>query len=89
MRKVTQNSINAFLARKSGTFDNTSTDGDALFLFGNKIAEHRADGIYITTADWASVTTKERLKGLGADVYTRKHVLHLDDKPWDGSWTKL
>ncbi len=43
------------------------------------------DKVYITTAGWNTVTTKERLNGLkGVRVSTRGGVLMLNGEPWDG-----
>lgn len=64
MRKITQNIVHAFIAGYTRTIGNSHTDGDALFLHGNRIAEKREDGIYISNAGWSTVTTKERLNGL-------------------------
>ena len=66
------------------------TDGEALFLHANKIAEFRADGLWITTAGWDTNTTRERLNGLhGVSVYRRKGELFLNGKAWDGEWTNV
>ena len=44
----------------------------------------------ITTAGWNTVTTRERLNGIpGVSVHQSKHVLHLNDEPWDGAWTEV
>jgi len=64
MRKVTQQTVAAFLAGKSLSVGNTSTDGSVLLLHGNKIAERREDGIYISLAGWNTRTTRERLNCL-------------------------
>jgi len=65
MRKVTKETVEAFLAGKTRTVGNTSTDGTILRLHGNRIAEKMPDGsIVATLAGWGSVTTRERLNGL-------------------------
>ena len=65
MRKVTKETVEAFLAGYSRTVGNTTTDGKTLFLHGNKIAEKMPDGsIHATLAGWGSPTTRERLNGL-------------------------
>ena len=88
MRQITNQITGAFLARKPAYRDNTSTDGQRLLLFGNVIAEHRPDGLYITTAGWPTTTTKDRLNALpGVRVHTAKGVLMLNGKKWDGAWT--
>lgn len=72
MRKVTTQTVSAFLAGKKLTQGNTSTDGQALFLHGNKIAEKREDGIYATLAGWNTPTTRERLNALPGARFNQK-----------------
>lgn len=89
-RKVTKQIVSAFLAGQPLKVDNSTTDGKSLFLFGNKIAEHREDGLYITNAGWETNTTKERLNALpGVSISQVKHVWYLNGKRWDGKWTKV
>lgn len=65
MRKVTQDTVNAFLAGRSRSIGNTCTDGQSLRLHGNLIAEKRPDGTIVATlAGWPTVTTRDRLNGL-------------------------
>ena len=91
MRKVTSQIIHAFLNGKKKTVDNTSTDGEAVYLHGNKIARRtEGKGIEISNAGWFSVTTKERLNGLpGVSVSQKNYEWFLNGLPWDGSWTKV
>ena len=65
MRKVTRETVEAFVAGHKRTVGNTTTDGTVLLLHGNRIAERMPDGsIYATLAGWESPTTRERLNGL-------------------------
>jgi hypothetical protein len=65
MRKVTKTMAEAFLARKTRTVGNTTTNGTDLLLHGNRIAWHTPEGaIEATMAGWGSVTTRERLNGV-------------------------
>ena len=91
MRKVTKEIVSAFLNRETKTIGNSRTDKTTLYLHDNAIAKHRLDGsMKITTAGWNTPTTRERLNGLpGVKVYVRNHQLHLNDRPWDGSWTEV
>jgi hypothetical protein len=90
MRKITKSIINAFLQGDKLSIDNTTTDGKALFLFGNKIAEKRADGMYITNAGWNTNTTKERLNALpSVHIHQAKGKWFLNGNIWDGKWTKI
>lgn len=77
MRKVTQQIANAFEQGNKLAVGNTMTDGNAVYLHGNKIAERTDDGIIMTLAGWNTVTTRERLNGiaqvLGLDAsFTQK-----------------
>jgi hypothetical protein len=90
MRKVTKQVVAAFLAGEKKTVGNTSTDGQALYLHGNKIAEFRGTnprGLYITNAGWRSNTTKERLNGLpNVRIHQNNYQWYLNGNPWDGGW---
>jgi hypothetical protein len=89
-RKVTNSIVSAFISGNELKVSNSKTDGKSLYLFGNKIAEKRKDGLYITNAGWNSNTTKERLNALpNVSICQKKHVWYLNDKEWDGSWTKV
>lgn len=69
---------------------NTHTDGTALFLHGNKIAEWRGGELWITNAGWSSNTTKERLNGLpGVRIFQKAGQWFLNEAKWDGSWVKV
>ena len=68
MRKVTEQTVHAFLDHKSKSVGNTTTDGATLFLHGNRIAWHGshngAEGVFVTLAGWGTPTTRERLQGV-------------------------
>jgi hypothetical protein len=90
MSKITHTIASAFMKGKAKSLSNTKTDGKSLWLFGNKIAEHREDGTYISNAGWKSKTTKERLNGLtNVSISQRKGKWHLNDNEWDGDWIKI
>ena len=90
MRKITRDIVNAFQNSRSLTIGNSRTNGESLWLFGNKIAEIRRDGLWITNAGWQSVTTKERLNGLsGVEIRNRRGTWILNDIPWSGEWVNV
>lgn len=90
MKKVTQSITSAFVEGKPKKSPNTYTDGLSLWLFNNKIAEHREDGMYITNAGWKSRTTKERLNGLpNVSISQKKGEWYLNNNIWDGDWIKI
>lgn len=90
MRKITREIARAFQNREAKTIGNSRTDGNALYLFNNKIAEYREGELWITNAGWNSMTTKERLNGLGG-VYIQqvRGAWLLSGIEWDGSWIEV
>jgi len=64
MRKVTQQIANAFARGNKLTIGNTTTNGQAVYLHGNLIAQKNESGIYMTLAGWNTTTTRERLNGI-------------------------
>jgi hypothetical protein len=64
MRQVSKSVITAFLKGESKTVGNTSTNGVALFLHGNKIAKKDGNTLLISLCNWNTVTTRERLNSL-------------------------
>ena len=90
MRKITRGVTTAFLNRVPKTMGNTHTDGTALYLHGNKIAEYREDELYITSAGWETNTTKERLNALpGVSITQKNWNWYLNSEPWNGQWVKV
>lgn len=90
MRKITKEIVHAFENGYKLRKGNDYTDGEAMFLHGNKIAEKRDGALWITNAGWNTVTTKERLNGLdGVTIFQRKHVWYLNGKEWNGEWVAV
>jgi hypothetical protein len=94
MRKVTEKIIRAFKNGESLTVGNTRTDGQNIYLHGNKIAMRHAGMVLISTAGWNTVATRERLNGIIAAhggthrVYQKKHNLFYCG-PWNGEWENV
>jgi hypothetical protein len=81
MRKESLKIARAFAAGVAASAARTSTDGQAMFLHGNRIAQREADGsIWVTLAGWGTVTTRDRVNtlchvlGSGVRFYQRNHV---------------
>ena len=81
MRKVTKESVKAFLQHRNGKFggisnyngrQNTEVKDDTLYLFGNAIMKWENNQIFFRMAGWTSPTTTERLSGLGLPISIRK-----------------
>lgn len=97
MRKITEESVNAFLNLKpfrkgnmSVTVSPPASDIQAeLRLHGNTIAKIDSLGnIWVSNAGWASNTTKERLNGLpNVRIHQRNWNWYLNGLEWDGSFT--
>lgn len=70
MRKITQQSVNAFIAKRNFSSGNMTVHNHGqvteMRLHGNLIAEHVhiTGEIFISNAGWTSNTTKERLNGI-------------------------
>ncbi len=81
-------------AKKAG--ENIST-GNALYYFGNKIAEWRADGLYISNGGYTgrrgetgSKTTKDKLNSLpGVRISQNNFKWYLNGEEWGGEWVKV
>ncbi len=82
--------VGAFNYHQKAKLNNTESTGSELFLHGNKIAEWREDGLWITNAGWSSNTTKERLNGVrGVSIYQKNFAWYLNGKEWDGRWIRV
>lgn len=92
MRKVTQNSVNAFMNAQQFREGNTTVEVKEnvtiLKLHNNPIAYKYNDPektLSITNAGWQSNTTKERLNAIpNVSIQQKKGVWYLNNKEWDG-----
>ena len=95
MKKITKESIKAFYNRepfkKSNMIVENKEGKTYLKLFNNIIATlDEVNELFITTADWTTRTTRERLNGLsGVRLGTKKGQLYLNNIPWDGKLTNI
>ena len=81
--------LSAISTRKSWQGGNTTVSNiddvnSAVYLHGNHIADvNSRNGLVMvntyTLRQWATPTTKSRLRALGANVSTRKGVTYLND----------
>jgi hypothetical protein len=89
-RKITKQIVGAFLRREPKRSRNTVSVGEALYLYGNKIAEWRGGELWISTAGWNTVTTRERLNALpNVRVNMKRYELSLNGYRWDGNWVRV
>ena len=96
MRQITIDAIRAF--RNGNKFKRANTEVEVyphsnfrrLKLHGNTIAELGEDGLFITSAGWSTVTTKERLNGLpNVNIIQRNYQWFLNGEEWNGDWIKI
>ena len=87
MRQVSKIVIESFLAGKTKHLQNTSTNGKSLFLHGNEIISKVCENTYkISSCDWRTNTTKERLNaffsclGVNFGVYQKKGEWYFSNK---------
>ena len=101
MRKITKESINAFLNGQKFYKDNTHVEilpnVTILRLFGNKIAYLYNDPdrtLSITNSGWFTNTTKERLNAL-PNVFIQQKTInnvkkwYLNGEEWNGELTDI
>jgi hypothetical protein len=94
-RKITQESISAFLSKKPFKKSNMEVVQHASFwklkLHGNTIATiDPLNVLSISNAGWESNTTKERLNGLpGVHVKQKNWNWFLNGEQWDGGWKRI
>lgn len=94
-RKITQESVSAFLAGRKFNKGNMSVvvEGETfrLKLHGNTIAIIDELGVMsVSNAGWASNTTKERLNGLpNVRVHQKNWNWFLNGQEWDGGWKRV
>lgn len=92
MRKITRESVQAFMDARPFSKDNTTIEVlpnvTIMSLFGNRIAYRYNDPertLSITNAGWLSNTTKERLNGIpGVSINQKKGEWYLNGNQWDG-----
>lgn len=86
MRKIEKQMVDAAFNGRNWRSANTEVvvmgNGIAqVFLHGHHIANVYAGEVEVNTrtlANWPTVTTKSRLRALGADVYTKNFVTYVD-----------
>lgn len=94
MRKITEDAIRAFRNREKFKRGNTKVYTmlgiTYLSLHENTIAVLSADGLFISSAGWATTTTKERLNGLpNVHIVQKNFEWFLNGELWNGSLIKV
>lgn len=94
-KKIDNASAKAFQNKKRLKLNNTEVsieNGEAkMYLFGNLIAKTEKGETYISHCGWKTLTTKNRLNALGANIRLCKGAFIVDEKfEWnDEKWLKL
>lgn len=96
MRKITNESINAFISgrlfKKANMKVELHEDNVFLYLYDNMIANRENNKLFISTCEWKTKTTKERLNGI-LDAYNfpriiqRKGVWYIGNEEFNGCKT--
>ena len=81
MRKIEDKVVRAFVYRRAASLDNTRTDGDSLFLHGNKIAKWEDGKVKFTLAGWDSRTTCSRLNAMLQLLHANRYIWHKNFEP--------
>lgn len=97
MRKITKESIDAFLSakkfRKSNMDVEVLPNVTVLKYQGNSIAYRYNDPkktLSITNCGWFSNTTKERLNGLpNVSIIQKNFIWYLNGEEWNGQLTHI
>lgn len=96
MRKIEKQMIDAVMSRTSWSNSNTRVECNTpttaeIFLHNNHIAtfNNATDVLRVnlyTLRKWPSMTTRSRLRALGADLVSIKGTLHLNGQSiWEGA----
>lgn len=99
MKKVTENTANAFISRKTFSSGNTVVHAEnnsvSCFLHGNKIAFLTGNLLSVSSCGWKTSATKERLNGIFSGfklprITQKDFTWYIDGKPFeDGTTFKI
>jgi hypothetical protein len=97
--KITMDSVDAFLTFKPFRRENMEVivrdNVSYLYLFGNRIGINTNGMISISTCGWDTRTTLMRLREVlrrvapQSRLQTKKYILYLNDKEWNGNFTLI
>jgi hypothetical protein len=72
-RQITEIMAHAFWNGESKKLSNTEVKNFEMYLFGNKIAWYQNGILYFTLCGWNTLTTRERLNGLGVGISQKNY----------------
>lgn len=76
MTHVAKQIVNAFLNKEKLRISNTTSSGNELLLWGNRIAYHKDNDIIISMCGYNTNTTKDRLN----ELLSKLHRGHISSK---------
>lgn len=77
--RTSQAIARAFIAGRKLHTANTYTDGQAVYLWGNRIAWKANDGrIHFNMCGWGTATTRDRLSALGIYINQKNFIQHFN-----------
>ena len=82
MRKETAKIATAFVAGQAANSARTSTDGQSVWLHGNKIAWRKAQDIAFSLCGWGTPTTRDRINGLLLTLGCKGGVIQRNNQQW-------
>ena len=90
MRKITKQIGDAYHAGSARRIDNTETDGQSVWLHGNRIIYRDSIGrSWFTLAGWPTPTTRERLQ-IVVRVHQSKHLQYWNNTELDSDrWYRV
>lgn len=94
MRKITELAYESFMKKKAFKKGNTEVrivnDLPEMYLFGNKIAVmDEYDAISISSANWVSRTTRERLNAFTSIRIGNGDYILNNNQKWDGKMLNI
>ena len=97
--KITMDSVDAFLTFKPFRRENMDVvvkdNVSYLYLYGNRIGINTNGMVSISTCGWEIRTTLMRLREVlrrvapQSRLQTKKGILYLNDKEWNGNFTLI
>lgn len=97
--KITSDSVDAFLTRKPFRRENMEVvvkdNVSYLYLHSNRIGINTNGMVSISTSGWDTRTTLMRLREVlrrvapQSRLQTKKYILYLNDKEWNGNFTLI
>jgi len=94
MKKIDKLASNAFESGKQWKLGNTEVINDAgtvyMLLYGNYIAKKKDGKLWVSHANWQTITTKSRLNSLsGVNVVQKDFIFYLNGVEMLGGWNEV